>query len=331
VATGVGEVTRYLQSKLGMSRQEFFNTYFTGQKELKFLSQVGPAERGRFLAQVLGYERLRRAQTIARERRNALESEIRGLTTGLADPDALKEQRVAANARLKEAGKSFARAQKQREKLEKEVAAATPLWQAAQAARENAQRLTIELESARRELDQTQREVERTVAELTRIDEAERQLAALQPKLAELAEVKKRAEELEDISRAYARASALRQNEAKVVGEIKKLDQVLEGLKQAPAILIQTQDELKVLHDEVTADVFSQKKLNVRSVLRLGLASRKYRTMRTQLRLLIERFSGTGRSDISSSCKTLLCGARACASWPRLYSKAVVRRLNTNK
>ena len=45
-----------------MTRDEFFNTYFTGQKELQFLAQMGPAERGRFLAQVLGYERLRLAR-----------------------------------------------------------------------------------------------------------------------------------------------------------------------------------------------------------------------------------------------------------------------------
>src|SRR5687767_12868699 len=57
VATGVGSVTSYLQSKIGMTRDEFFNTYFTSQKELQFLASLGPSDRGRFLAQVLGYER----------------------------------------------------------------------------------------------------------------------------------------------------------------------------------------------------------------------------------------------------------------------------------
>ncbi|NIR31756.1 MAG: SMC family ATPase, partial [Gammaproteobacteria bacterium] len=55
IASGIGEVTRQLTRRLGMTRQEFFNTYFTGQKELQFLAAMGPAERARFLSQVLGY------------------------------------------------------------------------------------------------------------------------------------------------------------------------------------------------------------------------------------------------------------------------------------
>ncbi|HEX5520668.1 MAG TPA: SMC family ATPase, partial [Longimicrobiaceae bacterium] len=43
VATTLGGVTRYLQGRLGMSRREFFNTYFTGQKELQFLATMGSA------------------------------------------------------------------------------------------------------------------------------------------------------------------------------------------------------------------------------------------------------------------------------------------------
>jgi exonuclease SbcC len=38
VATTLGGVTEYLQGRLGMSRDEFFNTYFTGQKGLQFLA-----------------------------------------------------------------------------------------------------------------------------------------------------------------------------------------------------------------------------------------------------------------------------------------------------
>src|SRR5690606_7767239 len=38
VATSLGGVTQYLERRLGMSREELFNTYFTGQKELQFLA-----------------------------------------------------------------------------------------------------------------------------------------------------------------------------------------------------------------------------------------------------------------------------------------------------
>ena len=51
-----------LQRRLGMSRSEFFNTYFTGQKELNVMAAMGPSERAQFLSRVLGYEKLRTAQ-----------------------------------------------------------------------------------------------------------------------------------------------------------------------------------------------------------------------------------------------------------------------------
>ncbi|MDP9347763.1 MAG: SMC family ATPase, partial [Gemmatimonadota bacterium] len=102
VAATVGGVTAYLQGRLGMSREEFFNTYFTGQKELQFLGAMGAAERGRFLSQVLGYERLRRAQDLARARRTELRHEIKGLRTVLGDIEEIRAARTAAERRMSE-------------------------------------------------------------------------------------------------------------------------------------------------------------------------------------------------------------------------------------
>ena len=44
---------------LGMTREEFFNTYFTGQKELAVMAGMSAPERAQFLSRVLGYERIR--------------------------------------------------------------------------------------------------------------------------------------------------------------------------------------------------------------------------------------------------------------------------------
>ncbi|MBA2708625.1 MAG: SMC family ATPase, partial [Gemmatimonadaceae bacterium] len=55
-------VSERLQRLLGMSKDEFFRTYFTGQKELALMATMGASERARFLSKVLGYEKLRLAQ-----------------------------------------------------------------------------------------------------------------------------------------------------------------------------------------------------------------------------------------------------------------------------
>ena len=58
-----------------MSLEEFFNTYFTGQKELSVMAAMGPSERAQFLSRVLWLrEAARRA--VARPRS---EGHCRGL------------------------------------------------------------------------------------------------------------------------------------------------------------------------------------------------------------------------------------------------------------
>ena len=50
MTTSLAEVTDRLTRVLGMSRDEFFNTYFTGQKELAVMAAMKPTERGQFLS-----------------------------------------------------------------------------------------------------------------------------------------------------------------------------------------------------------------------------------------------------------------------------------------
>src|SRR3989442_1132174 len=84
-----------------MTHDEFFNTYFTGQKELAVMAALGKTERAAFLSRVLGYERLREAQERGREVRNGVAAEGRGLGAGLPDGAALATARQAAGQRLR--------------------------------------------------------------------------------------------------------------------------------------------------------------------------------------------------------------------------------------
>ena len=174
IATGATAVTGYLQARLGMTRQEFFNTYFTGQKELQFLAQMGPTERGKFLAQVLGYERLRRAQSLASDRRRQLKAQIDGLRSGLPDPDLLAAEMKSAETRAKEAKKSAAKLTRQRDKLVADYQVLEPKWVQAQTVREQARELAHSMARAQQEHDNVQRDLARITTELQAIDEAEK-------------------------------------------------------------------------------------------------------------------------------------------------------------
>ena len=72
IANSQSSVSEKLQRLIGMSKDEFFRTYFTGQKELALMSTLSAPDRARFLSKVLGYEKLRLAQDMIGDRRRTL-------------------------------------------------------------------------------------------------------------------------------------------------------------------------------------------------------------------------------------------------------------------
>jgi DNA repair protein SbcC/Rad50 len=94
VANSISAVNDLVARRVGMTRAEFFNTYFTGQKELAVMAALGPTERAQFLSRVLGYERLRAAQELARGRRRDLHAELAGVEQAMPD-EQLVARRVA--------------------------------------------------------------------------------------------------------------------------------------------------------------------------------------------------------------------------------------------
>ena len=252
IASGATAVTGYLQGKLGMTRQEFFNTYFTGQKELQFLAQMGPTERSKFLAQVLGYERLRKAQTLASDKRRQLKAQIEGLRSGLPDPEMLTGELQAAEARVKEARKAVARLVKQRDKLVTEHATLEPKWERAQQVRDQARELAHTRARAQQDFENVGRDLERVTAELQAISDAEKQLSAIQPQLERLGVVAGECEQLEQLAQLHARRAALVEQRDRMASEIEQLRNKLEGLKKAPELLKQTSEELSVALAQLT-------------------------------------------------------------------------------
>jgi exonuclease SbcC len=63
IANSTKAVDERIRELLKMNHEEFFNSYFTGQKDLQFLGSVGTGiNRERFIGKMLGYERITEAQ-----------------------------------------------------------------------------------------------------------------------------------------------------------------------------------------------------------------------------------------------------------------------------
>ena len=173
IANSITGVTELLQRRLGMTRAEFFNTYFTGQKELNVMAAMGPSERAKFLSRVLGYEKLRTAQDLVRERRRLITAEIgraaqrhAGPRHGGADPHRRRGRGSS------EADRRLAVAERRERESAAGLAAATPPWVRVQEERDRLQELLTDLKLAERDEESLVRDGERIARELTDVEAA---------------------------------------------------------------------------------------------------------------------------------------------------------------
>jgi exonuclease SbcC len=205
IANSIDSVTERITRLLGMTRDEFFNTYFTGQKELAVMAAMTAGERAQFLSRVLGYEKLKLAQDELRDARSLLRSRHATLLSGLVPlADILLQQqradeRVAAAATREQAALAAVAAG------EGEVARLRPEWEAACAARERVARLEAELalaeQAARTEDDQ----VRRLDGEVQVAEQARRRLAELEPSLGAFASLREQMAAFAADAQGYAR------------------------------------------------------------------------------------------------------------------------------
>lgn len=180
IANTISGVTELLQRRLGMSRVEFFHTYFTGQKELNVMAALTPIQRGQFLSRVLGYEKLRVAQELARDRRRAVNAEIAGLKSGMPDPDVVGRVLSDASARATASEAAATAEALRRQAAEAALAEVVPRWTAAQAGREESRKLQGEISLAEQSSASLERDLDRIRAELKEVEAARAEIGQLQ-------------------------------------------------------------------------------------------------------------------------------------------------------
>jgi exonuclease SbcC len=236
IATGIGPVTDRVTRLMGMRRDEFFNTYFTGQKELAVMSAMKPTERAQFLSRVLGYERLRIAQDRLRLEKATLRARLDTLRSGLPDPVALQEAVTAATERCSTAEQMVKTARKEVQAADRRHAELGPKWAAAQKQREAASALDSELRLAQRDVETTGREVLRLAAELQAATAASARAAELGTLLAPLPSLREEAAALTRDAEGNNRRAAKGAERKELVRRRKELAKVIEKAPSEPEL-----------------------------------------------------------------------------------------------
>jgi exonuclease SbcC len=236
-------VSSRVERLLGMTRDEFFNTYFTGQKELAVMAAMGPTDRARFLSRVLGYEKLRLAQDRLRETRSGLRGELTGLERGMADAAALDEERAQAERRASEAQEAVKQAEQARGTAAETLEREGPAWTRMVELRESALALDGERRVAERDVGEARREFERLDKELAEALAARGRLDELRAPLEEVPPLKEELERLEQEAKGAGKRRSL-------TGQLSELGEQVERLRERRAKM---GDVARALKDAQTA------------------------------------------------------------------------------
>lgn len=231
IANSLATVAERTTRLLGMTRDEFFSTYFTGQKELAIMAQMSAPERAQFLSRVLGYERLRIAQQRLKDRKRLVQATLDAHQAELGDAARLIGEEGQAGDRLQSAEAASARLSATHQAAQAALSAVRP-----EAARwESLQATVVSLEgdlkvadhgagSAREQFGRLDKELAEALSAKTRLDE-------LGPSLAPLPELLKEREVLDAQREA---AGGKRSLEARLSEVTRQADRVARRLEELP-------------------------------------------------------------------------------------------------
>ncbi|HEY7480343.1 MAG TPA: SMC family ATPase [Gemmatimonadales bacterium] len=257
IANSLGSVSERVTRLLGMSRDEFFNTYFTGQKELAVMAAMSAPERAQFLSRVLGYDRIRAAQERLKEKRSALRARLDALRATLGDPAELEAGESQARQRQAVAVESERAAAEALAAVERRVAELRPRAERLQQLRDAALQLDAETRVADHEVGTAETRAGQLQQQVVEADAAAGRLAEVAGLLEPLPSLRTEGAALEALAEAHAR----RQGVVAQLGDVRKhLGSVEERIGRLPspagveAARVKTQ-ELRALLTVVALDV----------------------------------------------------------------------------
>ncbi len=236
IARTIKGANELLQRRLGMSRAEFFNTYFTGQKELDVMAALGPTDRARFLARVLGYDRLTAAQELLREQRRTLIAELAGLRSGMPDPEVVARRVTEAETLVADARERAQRAGSVLEAATARLQAIGPAWEAIEAGRERWHAFDTERRLVAQSLEAAVHDHERVQQELAALDASRAELGPLLEVVATLPEQRGALDAMDALAAADGERRALAERLASSREELARLTERLDKLESAPQL-----------------------------------------------------------------------------------------------
>lgn len=311
IANSITGVTELLQRRLGMTRAEFFNTYFTGQKELNVMAAMGPSDRAKFLSRVLGYEKLRIAQDLVREHRRLSAAETAGLRSGMPDRDSIERLLDGARVRMADADARAVEADRRMHGAAAVLEAVQPEWERLQAERDRLQELVADRKVAERDREALARDGQRITRERDEVGDARRELDALRVDLATFAEFAEELQVADGRYREEGRRQALLETAQGAADDLARLRERRTRLESAPAreeaVTLELETTRRTL-EEVQGQLEARRTEWVRDRQEAETRLQALRSQFAELRQQRERIVAAGEEGICPTCARPLGG-----------------------
>lgn len=243
VANSSSAVTERLSRILGMTREEFFNTYFTGQKELAIMGSMTPGEREKFLSRVLGYERLTTVQKRLSGDRSVIRARLQTIEATLVSPAELAAEESAAAARTETARAAAGLTRAALARADEVLAALRPEWQAAQQLQDQVRSLESDLRVAEQQVTAGRDAFARLDRDLAEAVQARARVEELAPMLEPLPSLLEERARLDELAARLAR----RREVVGQIGEVRRRLEAIDsrlGTLPGPEVLGQLRDTL---------------------------------------------------------------------------------------
>jgi len=304
IANSQQEVSAQVTRVLGMTRDEFFNTYFTGQKELAVMGQMGPTDRARFLSRVLGYDKIKLAQDRLRDARSRSRAELSGLEMGLGDEQGLIEELEVATTRLAEATRRAQKASRAKDRAAEELTQEQPVWARMVQVRESVLSMHSELRVAERDVAEARRDFERLDKELAEALDAQSQLEAIAPALDQVTPLTEELERLEREAQAAGRRRDLTAQAKEVEEQASRAKQRLTDIGDTDQMLNAASAALDTTKKEAAEMESEEERTHTAWIRDKQDAETKRQSLRDQYRALQEQRQLVVEAGPDGKCPT---------------------------
>ena len=235
VATDSKPVTEQVIRLLGMDKDAFTRSVFSGQKELGIISNTKGEERKRMVRKMVGLDKLDDIQKLIREDRNTLSKEVQGQQKLLLTEEELQvveDQLVTLGKESKNLEKEEAKLKTVFEKKHKKYQEAKKIFDEQSGLSRQFNQLNLEVEKWGEGVIRLKESVEKSNQEADRLNVLEKELKLIQPQVNVFLDQKKQEEVFEKTRIKFDGQKSFLEKQKLLLTQQKSLQLKMEDLKK---------------------------------------------------------------------------------------------------